>query len=69
MFNADRLKQISGLMSAAPLLGRVFLAHVFETLTDGLSLCVCFLVQSGVPGFLTDMQKACSNYNNYCQKK
>lgn len=28
-----------------------------------------FLVQSGVPGFLTDMQKACSNYNTYLQKK
>lgn len=28
-----------------------------------------FLVQSGVPGFLTDMQKACSNYSSYRQRK
>ncbi|XP_068581939.1 phosphatidylcholine transfer protein [Cebidichthys violaceus] len=24
---------------------------------------------TGVPGFLTDMQKACSKYSDYCQKK
>ncbi|CAB1342089.1 unnamed protein product [Coregonus sp. 'balchen'] len=24
--------------------------------------------RSGVPAFLTDMQKACGNYSNYCQK-
>lgn len=30
----------------------------------------CFFSwQSGVPGFLSDMQKACSNYKSYCQKK
>lgn len=44
------------------------LAHVFMELTDRRSLCV-FLAQTGVPGFLTDMQKACSNYSSYCQKK
>lgn len=35
---------------------------------DRRSVCL-FPVQSGVPGFLTDMQKACSNYGSYCQKK
>lgn len=30
---------------------------------------VNWAAKSGVPGFLTDMQKACSNYSNYCQKK
>ncbi|KAA8585526.1 hypothetical protein FQN60_004220 [Etheostoma spectabile] len=27
------------------------------------------VLRTGVPGFLTDMQKACSNYSNFCQKK
>ncbi|TDH03288.1 hypothetical protein EPR50_G00161970 [Perca flavescens] len=30
---------------------------------------VNWAASSGVPGFLTDMQKACSNYSNFCQKK
>ncbi|XP_036946017.1 phosphatidylcholine transfer protein isoform X2 [Acanthopagrus latus] len=30
---------------------------------------VNWAAKSGVPGFLTDMQKACSNYGSYCQKK
>ncbi|XP_042361781.1 phosphatidylcholine transfer protein [Plectropomus leopardus] len=30
---------------------------------------VNWAAKTGVPGFLTDMQKACSNYSNYCQKK
>lgn len=30
---------------------------------------VNWAAKKGVPGFLTDMQKACSNYKNYCQKK
>ncbi|XP_061905426.1 phosphatidylcholine transfer protein isoform X2 [Entelurus aequoreus] len=30
---------------------------------------VNWAAKSGVPGFLTDMQKACSNYPTYCQKK
>ncbi|XP_061568189.1 phosphatidylcholine transfer protein [Cololabis saira] len=30
---------------------------------------VNWAAKSGVPGFLTDMQKACSNYQSYCQKK
>ncbi|XP_071384725.1 phosphatidylcholine transfer protein [Centroberyx affinis] len=30
---------------------------------------VNWAAKSGVPGFLTDMQKACSNYKTFCQKK
>ncbi|CAL8271057.1 unnamed protein product [Lota lota] len=30
---------------------------------------VNWAAKSGVPGFLTDMKKACSNYGNHCQKK
>ncbi|XP_070837242.1 phosphatidylcholine transfer protein isoform X2 [Chaetodon trifascialis] len=30
---------------------------------------VNWAAKTGVPGFLTDMQKACSNYSSYCQKK
>ncbi|TMS15638.1 Phosphatidylcholine transfer protein [Larimichthys crocea] len=30
---------------------------------------VNWAAKSGVPGFLTDMQKACSNYRSYCQRK
>ncbi|XP_038563315.1 phosphatidylcholine transfer protein [Micropterus salmoides] len=30
---------------------------------------VNWAAKSGVPGFLTDMKKACSNYNSYRQKK
>ncbi|XP_075999387.1 phosphatidylcholine transfer protein [Genypterus blacodes] len=30
---------------------------------------VNWAAKSGVPGFLTDMQKACKGYANYCQKK
>ncbi|XP_053194260.1 phosphatidylcholine transfer protein [Scomber japonicus] len=30
---------------------------------------VNWAAKSGVPGFLTDMQKACNNYKSYCQKK
>ncbi|KAM4530815.1 phosphatidylcholine transfer protein [Odontesthes bonariensis] len=30
---------------------------------------VNWAAKSGVPGFLTDMQKACGSYSNYCQKK
>ncbi|XP_029914933.1 phosphatidylcholine transfer protein [Myripristis murdjan] len=30
---------------------------------------VNWAAKSGVPAFLTDMQKACSNYKNHCQKK
>ncbi|XP_029492428.1 phosphatidylcholine transfer protein-like [Oncorhynchus nerka] len=29
---------------------------------------VNWAAKSGVPAFLTDMQKACGNYSNYCQK-
>uniref|UniRef100_A0AAY5KK73 Phosphatidylcholine transfer protein n=1 Tax=Esox lucius TaxID=8010 RepID=A0AAY5KK73_ESOLU len=29
---------------------------------------VNWAAKSGVPAFITDMQKACSNYSNYCQK-
>lgn len=32
-------------------------------------MCVFRLHQTGVPGFLTEMQKACSKYGNYCEKK
>lgn len=38
-------------------------------LTVALCVRVVYpLVQSGVSGFLTDMQKACSNYRSYQQK-
>lgn len=30
---------------------------------------VNWAAKKGVPGFLTDMQEACSNYSNYCQNK
>ncbi|XP_017275001.1 phosphatidylcholine transfer protein [Kryptolebias marmoratus] len=30
---------------------------------------VNWAAKSGVPGFLKDMQKACGDYTNYCQKK
>ncbi|KAM6913279.1 phosphatidylcholine transfer protein [Lycodopsis pacificus] len=30
---------------------------------------VNWAAKTGVPGFLTDMQKACSKYSDYCQKK
>lgn len=30
---------------------------------------VNWAAKSGVPAFLTDMKKACSNYSSYCQKK
>ncbi|XP_041940778.1 phosphatidylcholine transfer protein isoform X1 [Alosa sapidissima] len=30
---------------------------------------VNWAAKSGVPGFLTDMQKACNNYQNYCKNK
>ncbi|KAM4597939.1 phosphatidylcholine transfer protein isoform 2-T2 [Polymixia lowei] len=30
---------------------------------------VNWAAKTGVPSFLTDMQKACSGYSNYCQKK
>ncbi|XP_069572150.1 phosphatidylcholine transfer protein isoform X2 [Brachyistius frenatus] len=30
---------------------------------------VNWAAKSGVPGFLTDMQKACSNFKTYCEKK
>ncbi|XP_037544605.1 phosphatidylcholine transfer protein [Nematolebias whitei] len=30
---------------------------------------VNWAAKSGVPGFLKDLQKACSEYSNYCQKK
>ncbi|KAF3699760.1 Phosphatidylcholine transfer protein [Channa argus] len=33
------------------------------------SWLVNWAAKSGVPGFLSDMQKACGNYKNYCQKK
>uniref|UniRef100_A0A4W5N113 START domain-containing protein n=1 Tax=Hucho hucho TaxID=62062 RepID=A0A4W5N113_9TELE len=32
------------------------------------SWLVNWAAKSGVPAFLTDMQKACGNYSNYCQK-
>lgn len=31
-------------------------------------MCLC-LKQKGVPGFITDMQKACRDYSSFCQKK
>ncbi|XP_012681199.2 phosphatidylcholine transfer protein isoform X1 [Clupea harengus] len=30
---------------------------------------VNWAAKSGVPGFLTDMQKACNNYHNFCKNK
>lgn len=55
------------LLSLLPLLGGSswHICHI----TDRDDPCVFLFWQSGVPGFLTDMQKACSNYSNYCQKK
>lgn len=37
----------------------------------GLRLMFMFFywVQSGVPGFLKDMQDACSKYANYCKNR
>lgn len=58
------------LVSLLPLPGRVFQGHMCFVTLCWWTLFVClFPVQSGVPGFLTDMQKACSNYASYCQKK
>lgn len=62
------------LVSSLPLLGgSSWLMCSWRLLMmDPLCVCVCVVllcVQTGVPGFLTDMQKACSNYSSYCQKK
>lgn len=44
-----------------------------QTLRFFLTVALCVRVvfppvQSGISGFLTDMQKACSNYRSYQQK-
>lgn len=61
-------------MSAVPLFlvppGCVSLTHVSMTLIDtDILLFLSFFQQSGVPGFLKDLQKACAGYANYCRKK